>query len=83
MAIATVEQVIHQSCLTTANIDNRRFPIRGRILDQPQGRFQMGCVPTNLGRLLGTVDLFPMLSRVHSLILAPTIGAQPNGRSSK
>lgn len=28
-------------------------------------------IPTDLGRLLGTIDPFPVLSRVHALILAP------------
>ena len=67
MAITPIKQVIDQRSFATANIDDERATIRGPFLYHPQGKVEMRRVPTDLGRLLRTIDPFPMLSRVHAL----------------
>jgi hypothetical protein len=78
--ITPVKQVIDQRSFTAAHINDSRAPLRGRFLYHPERHVQMRRIPTDLGRLLGTIDPFPMLSRVHALILAPGIRADSNRR---
>jgi len=79
VAITSFKQVINQRGFTAAHINDSRSPLRGSFFYHPKRHVQMRCVPTDLGRPLGTIDLFPMLSRLHSLILAPSNQADRSG----
>src|SRR5579864_6305028 len=91
VAVTRRQQVIHESGLAAAHIDDPAGAIRLTLLDEPERGLQMRAIPAELVRGPGAIDVFPVGNAAHDVTSGPpnqmtrkvaTINASADVRSS-